>query len=563
MKLRKRSISVGASALALAGGLAVISASPAAAATGPSWQPEVKAVGTLTFYNASGNPVTSGNITDSPIAAYVQGSTADTSHTTATLYGATPVSGTDPGSWSGEALSTSTTYPNASAPGALGTSTLPLVHGISGDLSVSDLISDFPNADTSTTDGFGGVYELRLKTGASNTVWQVADIQVTGNTWSLIYPTPAANPTSTTTTLAATPPSGATPGSTVTLTATVSPSTAAGTVQFKENGTAIGGPATVSNGTAAVQGSFPSAATYALTAEFTPTSNSFSASTGSLSYVVGSGGGGGATTTTTALGVTPTSGPANSPVTLTATVTPSAAAGSVQFFDGATSLGTSTVASGSASTTYSQFAAGDHSLTAVFTPSNSAQYAASTSSAVTFSASAGTGPAPGNIQAEVDAGALTISSPYSTSNPFDLGHLARNTGSTALTASAQFGSSASPIQVTDTRAGNLPWSAYVQSTNLTFGSNVINGENLGLTNIQTVVTPGNALTASSVSVLNNPAANGVSPTDSGTGGLKGVAKFASATQGNGTIGFFGTLSLIAPTSTVAGTYYGTLTFTVG
>jgi hypothetical protein len=92
---------------------------------------------------------------------------------------------------------------------------------------------------------------------------------------------------------------------------------------------------------------------------------------------------------------------------------------------------------------------------------------------------------------------------------------------------------------------------------------VINGENLGLTNVQTVATPGNALTGSSVSVFDNAAGNAVSPTDTGTAGLKGVAKFASAAQGNGTIGFFGTLSLNAPTSTVAGTYYGTLTFTVG
>jgi Bacterial Ig-like domain (group 3) len=561
MNLRLRSIAVGASALAMAGGLAVVAAGPASAAGGPSWQPEAKAVGTLTFYNASGNPITGGNVTDSPIAAYVQGSTADTSHTVATLYAATPVSGTDPGTWGSDQLSTSTTYPNASAPGALGTSTLPLVHGISGDSSLADQIADFPNTDTSTTDGFGGVYELRLKTGVSNTVWQVADIQVTGTTWSVIYPTAAAA-TSTTTTLTANPATGATAGANVTLTATVSPSTATGTVQFKENGTAIGSPATVSGGTAAVQGSFPSAATYALTADFTPSSNAFTASQGTLSYVVGSAASGG-TSTSTALGVTPTSGPALSPVSLTATVTPSTAAGSVQFFDGTTSLGSSPVASGSANLSYSQFAAGGHSLTAVFTPTDATQFAGSTSSAVTFTASAATGPAAGNVQAEVDSGQLTITSPYSTSNPFDLGHLARNGGSTALSTSAQFGSSGSPIQVTDTRAGNLPWSAFAQTTDFSSGANVINGQNLGLTNVQTVLTPGNALTASSVSVFDNAAAAAVAPGATGTAGLKGLAKFASASAGNGTIGFFGTLTLNAPTSTAAGTYFGTLTFTVG
>jgi hypothetical protein len=560
MNLRLRSIAGGVAALIVAGGLAVIAAGPASAATAPPWQPESNAVGTLTLFDASGNPITSGNITDSPIAAWVQGSTADTSQTKATLYGATPVLGTNPGLWGSDQLSTTSTYPNAAAPGALGTSTLPLVKGTVG-FSLSTQIGDFPNADTSTTDGFGGVYELRLKTGISNTVWQVADLLVTGNTWQQIFPTAAAA-TTTTTTLAASPATGATAGANVTLTATISPSTATGTVQFKENGTAVGAPATVSGGTAAVQGSFPSAATYALTADFTPSSNAFAASQGTLSYVVGPAASG-ATATSTALGVTPTSGPADSPVTLTATVTPSTAAGAVEFFDGTTSLGSSAVAGGSASLSFSQFAAGDHSLTAVFTPTDATQFAGSTSAAVTFTASAATGPAAGNVQAVVDAGQLTITSPYSTSNPFDLGHLARNGGSTALSTSAQFGSSASPIQVTDTRAGNLPWSAIAQTTDFSAGTNVINGQNLGLTNVQTVLTPGNALTASSVSVFDNAAANAVAPGASGTAGLKGLAKFASAPAGNGTIGFFGTLTLNAPTSTVAGTYFGTLTFTVG
>ena len=38
--------------------------------------------------------------------------------------------------------------------------------------------------------------------------------------------------------------------------------------------------------------------------------------------------------------------------------------------------------------------------------------------------------------------------------------------------------------------------------------------------------------------------------------------FASTTNGNGTVRIYGTLGLNAPTSTVAGTYTATLTFTI-
>jgi hypothetical protein len=69
--------------------------------------------------------------------------------------------------------------------------------------------------------------------------------------------------------------------------------------------------------------------------------------------------------------------------TLTATVTPSAAAGSVEFFDGATSLASAPVASGTASKSVTFSAPGAHSITAKFTPTDSAAFTASTSAAST------------------------------------------------------------------------------------------------------------------------------------------------------------------------------------
>ncbi|WAL68358.1 Ig-like domain-containing protein [Amycolatopsis cynarae] len=76
-----------------------------------------------------------------------------------------------------------------------------------------------------------------------------------------------------------------------------------------------------------------------------------------------------AVTTTTSLAVTPAS-PAfqGDAVTLTATVTPASAGGTVQFKDGTTDLGAPVAVSGGTATlTTSALAAGAHSLTAVFT----------------------------------------------------------------------------------------------------------------------------------------------------------------------------------------------------
>ena len=68
-------------------------------------------------------------------------------------------------------------------------------------------------------------------------------------------------------------------------------------------------------------------------------------------------------------------------VKLTATVTPSAAAGTVEFFDGTTSLGTSVVSTGKATKTTTVASVGSHSYKATYTPSTS-DYSGSTSSAV-------------------------------------------------------------------------------------------------------------------------------------------------------------------------------------
>jgi tryptophanyl-tRNA synthetase len=357
-----------------------------ASATGnPPWEPIANPpeAGSLTFYNAAGQQITGGSTTTQPFAAYIQGSTElHAGDVKATVLGYTPVNGQAPGAWSGEAISASTTYPNASAPGSLGTSSLPLVTGAAGDESIAQYVSDFPNSDTSG-DGYAGLYVLRVKTSGTSagvsTSYDSADIQVSGSTWTVVYPTPTL--TSTTTSLSALPASPQVSGTSVTLTATVSPS-APGTVQF-EYGTGtptdIGSPVTVTGGTASISTAALPAGADNLSAVFTPAQfSAYSGSTGTASYTINST----LTPTNTTLTATPSS-PQNygTSVTLNASVTTSGVAGSVQFEYGSgtpTLLGSPvTVVAGAASTTTTALPVGTNDLGAVFSPST-AGYAPST-----------------------------------------------------------------------------------------------------------------------------------------------------------------------------------------
>ncbi|MGD0832779.1 MAG: Ig-like domain repeat protein [Terracidiphilus sp.] len=99
-------------------------------------------------------------------------------------------------------------------------------------------------------------------------------------------------------------------------------------------------------------------------------------------------GGAAKTATTTTLTASTTTPKVGASVTLTATVSPSAATGTVTFYSGTTSLGTGTLASGVATLTTSFATAGTDSLTAVYAGSTS--YATSTSTAVSITVSAAT-----------------------------------------------------------------------------------------------------------------------------------------------------------------------------
>ncbi len=87
-------------------------------------------------------------------------------------------------------------------------------------------------------------------------------------------------------------------------------------------------------------------------------------------------------TTTTSLASSPNPSVAGESVTLTATVAPSGASGSVEFFDGATSLGAAPVSGGTATLVTSSLPVGVHSLTASYL--GDANHSGSTSSAVSL-----------------------------------------------------------------------------------------------------------------------------------------------------------------------------------
>ncbi|WP_433613799.1 beta strand repeat-containing protein [Prescottella agglutinans] len=172
-----------------------------------------------------------------------------------------------------------------------------------------------------------------------------------------------ASQVSTTTNLTA--PATAETGAPVTLTANVAPTNATGSVQFQDNGANIGSAVPVSGGAASLSHTFSSAGSHSITAVFTGTGN-FTGSTSSAQTVTVSDPTPVDVTTTLALTV-PQNAETGTAVDLTANVTPSNAAGTVQFKDNGANIGTPVTVSGGAATLSHTFAAaGAHAITADF-----------------------------------------------------------------------------------------------------------------------------------------------------------------------------------------------------
>lgn len=215
-------------------------------------------------------------------------------------------------------------------------------------------------------------------------VWMSSGPTASSEADSAIFNIVVGTPVVTTTTLAVTPPSPGVAPASPKLTATVA---GTGSVEFFEGTTSLG-TSPVVDGVAIKDLSGIAAGDYSYTATFTATDPTAFAPSTSLPvlYTVDPAP---AVSTTTALDVSPASpGVAPASPTLTATVSDEGAAGTVEFFEGTTSLGTSPVVAGIAATSLTDVAAGSYSYTATFTPSDATAFTASTSSPVAYTVNA-------------------------------------------------------------------------------------------------------------------------------------------------------------------------------
>lgn len=363
-------------------------------------------------------------------------------------------------------------------------------------------------------------------------------------TWS---PTNASLPdnSAATTTAVAASPSTVTEGGSVTLTATVAPAAATGTVDFKAGTTDLG-TATLANGTATLTTTTIPAGSQTITASYAGVAGQFGASSGTTTVTVTAN----PVATTTALTVSAPEGKAYSAVTLGASVTAAkgAANGTVKFYDGDQLIGSTPCAAGVvAPFTISSLGAGDHSLQARFV--GSAPYLDSQSSVVAQSLEgAGPGSAPFNAVVAIPAGAITVTTPFTTDNPVDLGTAVLSDDAATYAASADL----TGISVKDTRAGNLGFAATIvadsfrNATGDTFSSSYAYFDGVAADQVA-----GNALQATDVTVTAD------------NKGLDAAKTFATYPGGKsiGSVTFHGVLGLVAPTSVKPGSYTSLVTIT--
>ena len=181
----------------------------------------------------------------------------------------------------------------------------------------------------------------------------------------------------TTTTTLTSSPNPATLSQTVTFTATVTAQYSGkltGTVAFMQGSQTLGTASPV-NGKATFATTFSATGTFPITAVYSGDANNLGSTSGVCNQVIGT------NTTTTTLTSSGSPSSVGQAVTFTARVTSTSGSipdgETVNFYDGATELGTGTTASGAAQFTTSALAAGGHSMTAAY--SGDASFQASTS----------------------------------------------------------------------------------------------------------------------------------------------------------------------------------------
>jgi len=268
----------------------------ASASVSVPWEPDSFSVGSITLYNSAGTVVTGGNVTDSPMFTYAVASatTTDTGVAAkARVSLATPDGTTHTYNYAGEALNAYHTYPVTSGPSVITSigATTPVSTLASGDTNLSAYIAAFNNTQSGS---YAGLYQLRLSTPSLNAMTPSAkyfsvDIQVTGSTWSVVYPVVVTNDTTSTTITAPSASTGAT-STAVTLTAHVADTTSGhsatiptGSVNFADGATSLGSAAVNSSGDSSVTipANSLTIGSHSFTATYVPTGNFDASSTAS------------------------------------------------------------------------------------------------------------------------------------------------------------------------------------------------------------------------------------------------------------------------------------------
>ena len=162
-----------------------------------------------------------------------------------------------------------------------------------------------------------------------------------------------------TTTKVTASPDRSTFGQGVTFTATVAPPLGHGTVIFYDGIKAISGPLALSGGVATFTTSGLGVGAHLITAAYSGDANTYPSSGMTLQVVA-------KRPSSTALTSSPNPSTVGHSVKFTATVTPSAAAGTVTFRDGRSVLGTCALSGGTCSLSTAKLSKGTHSITAVY-----------------------------------------------------------------------------------------------------------------------------------------------------------------------------------------------------
>jgi hypothetical protein len=316
------------------------------------------ATGTVTFYNQStalGTGVLSGGAATLPISTLVVG----TFFLSATYGGDTNdgASNALPVTQNVYAVVTSTVLTSSPNPSTFG-QTVKLTATVSPATATGTVTFYHGDNSLGTVKLKGGQAALGVSTLGTGSIALTASYS--GDDFDLASTSPViteiVNTASTTTLSSSLNPSNY--RQSVTLTAMVSPSTATGTVTFYRGTTSLG-TGTLSGGAATLTTASLPAGLIALKAVYGGDANDSPSTSSVLNQEVRA-------TSSTALKSSPNPSTTGQTVTLTATVTPSTATGSVTFYHGSTAMGNVTLTSGTATFTTSTLTKGTHSLTATY-----------------------------------------------------------------------------------------------------------------------------------------------------------------------------------------------------